>query len=237
MNASRLDSHDALSRRAPSTLRNQHRPRLTTVPVPPRPTGRVKQALRRLLRAFEYVCWTVGVVGIAWCVISYLGIMRFQDAQANRLESLRQMSLQPGASKPGDPIGKISIPRVGLSAIVAEGIDDATLKHAVGHLPGTPIPNQPGTVVLAGHRDTFFRGLAHVRPDDLIALDTPRAEYRYKVVHTQVADPRQVELLESSPQSDLTLVTCFPFHYVGPAPKRFVVQASRCAPSSACRQN
>jgi sortase A len=199
-------------------------------------TRGVKKGVLRLLRAVEYVCWTAGVLGIAWCVVSYLGMVRFQDQEATRLESLHQSNVEPPAPQPGDPLAKILIPRIGVSAVVAEGIDDGTLRKAVGHLPGTPVPDQSGTVVLAGHRDTFFRGLAHVRNDDLIVLDTPRAEYRYKVVHTQVADPHQIELLQSSPQSDLTLVTCFPFHYMGPAPKRFVVQALRCAPATACLQ-
>jgi sortase A len=131
-----------------------------------------------------------------------------------------------GPLQPGDPFGRISIPRIGLSAMVAEGDDDDTLRHAVGHIPGTAAPWGAGNVALAGHRDTFFRGLARVRLDDVIVLETLRGTFRYRVERITVVGPQQIELLQPS-SSDLTLVTCFPFHYVGPAPQRYIVQALR----------
>jgi sortase A len=132
------------------------------------------------------------------------------------------------ALQPGDPFGRISIPRIGLSAMIAEGDDAATLRHAVGHIPGTAAPWDTGNVALAGHRDTFFRDLKRVRLDDMIVLETLRGTYRYRVEHISIVGPEQIDLLQPT-KSDLTLVTCFPFHYVGPAPQRYVVQASRLA--------
>lgn len=181
----------------------------------------------RLLRCIEYACWLAGVLAIASVALESWSSVTFQAQQARRLEVLRQDRAEGSLAQLGDPFGKISIPRVGLSAIIAEGVDERTLRHAVGHFPQSSTPEGAGTVVLAGHRETFFRGLAHVRLHDLVKLETPHGKYQYEVVRTEVVGPQHVELVESSPQSDLTLVTCFPFRYVGRAPQRFIVQAVR----------
>src|SRR5207302_2599166 len=107
--------------------------------------------------------------------------------------------------QPGDSFGRVLIPRIGLSAMVAEGDDSRTLAHAVGHIPGTATPDNMGNVGLAGHRDTFFRELGRVRLKDLIELETPLGKYEYEVVRVSVVDPDQVEVLDSSNQSQLTL--------------------------------
>jgi sortase A len=171
-------------------------------------------------------------LALGWFVLAHLSTWRFQQSQAARLETLQRETLRKEPNKiiplrPGHPFGKISIPRIGLSAMIAEGVDDATLRHAVGHFPRSATPDRAGTVALAGHRDTFFRGLARVRLNDLIELETPSGKYQYQVIRTAVVGPEHVELVQRSSESDLTLVTCFPFYYVGPAPQRFVVQALR----------
>ncbi len=140
---------------------------------------------------------------------------------------MQQHPAQQVALREGDLFGKISIPRIGLSAIIAEGIDDRTLRHAVGHFPESSSPERPGTVALAGHRDTFFRALARIRVNDLVTLETSHGKYEYQVVHTAAVSPQHVELVQNSSESDLTLVTCFPFRYIGRAPQRFIVQAIR----------
>ena|ERR1700730_1219525 len=180
------------------------------------------------LRRLEHVFWFAGALAAGWFVLASLGILSFQVTQAHRLEKLESSSASApvAALQRGDLLGRISIPRIGLSAIVAEGDDDATLRHAVGHIPGTATPWSTGNVALAGHRDTFFRGLRRVRLDDIIVLQTLRGTYRYRVEHISIVGPEQIDLLQPS-ESDLTLVTCFPFHYVGPAPQRYVVQGSR----------
>jgi sortase A len=181
----------------------------------------------RLLRGIEYACWSAGLLAITWVALASWSSVRYQTQQAKRLENLRQNPAEKKLVRSGDPFGEISIPRLGLSAIIAEGVDESTLRHAVGHFPESSTPEAAGTVVLAGHRETFFRGLSHVRLHDLVKLETPHGKYQYEVVRTAVVGPQHVELVESSPQSDLTLVTCFPFRYIGPAPQRFVVQAVR----------
>ena len=127
----------------------------------------------------------------------------------------------------GVVVGRIELERIGLNAMIREGVDNKTLRRAVGHIPGTALPGLPGNVVIAGHRDTFFRGLQHVRPDDEITLTTLQGAFRYRVGSTLVVEARDVWVLEDTGGAILTLVTCYRFNYVGPAPRRFIVRAHR----------
>jgi sortase A len=127
----------------------------------------------------------------------------------------------------GSPLGRIEISTIGLTAMIMEGTDRKTLRGAVGHIPGTPLPGQRGNVAIAGHRDTFFRGLRNIHKDDEITLTTLDGSYRYQVDFTEVVEPEDTEVLDDSVQPTLTLVTCYPFYFVGPAPKRFIVRAHR----------
>lgn len=128
---------------------------------------------------------------------------------------------------PGDPdlIGRLEAPRLGLRAIVAPGIDGRTLRHAVGHVPGTALPGEPGNVALAGHRDRAFRRLRDVREGDQLRLVTPTGTYEYVVEGSEVVSPDRSDLLGPTSRPMLTLITCYPFFMVGPAPDRFVVRA------------
>lgn len=132
-----------------------------------------------------------------------------------------------GPFKPatGGTLGRIEIPRLRITAIVAEGSDAKTLKRAVGHIPSTALPGNPGNCALAGHRDTFLRGLGGVRVSDLIRIVTLAGTYTYQVEWSVVVEPRRVDVLDSTATRSLTLVTCYPFVYVGHAPRRFVVRA------------
>jgi len=130
-------------------------------------------------------------------------------------------------------VGRIEIPRLGLDAVVAEGVDRGTLRRAVGHLPGTALPGAPGRTVLAGHRDTFFRPLEAVRAGDRLRMTTLEGRFDYEVDEVLVVEPDRVDLVAPSAAPTLTLVTCYPFHYIGPAPRRFIVNARLSAtPSS-----
>ncbi|MCU1338575.1 MAG: sortase family protein [Bryobacterales bacterium] len=135
--------------------------------------------------------------------------------------------LLPATIGPDGLIGRIEILRLGVSVIVVEGTAHRTFRRAAGHIAGTALPGQPGNVGIAGHRDTFFRPLRNIQADDLITLTTPRGEYRYRVVSTKVVNPSDVAVLDSDENEILTLVTCYPFYYVGSAPKRFIVRAAR----------
>jgi sortase A len=127
----------------------------------------------------------------------------------------------------GSSLGQIEISSIGLTAMIEEGDSRKTLRRAVGHLPGTALPGQPGNVVLAGHRDTFFRPLRNVHKGDEITLTTLDGSYSYRVDFTEVVGPQDTEVLDHSDDAILTLVTCYPFYFVGPAPKRFIVRARR----------
>ena len=150
---------------------------------------------------------------------------------------LKRPELTPREGKPPAPtevIGRLEIPNLHLTAMVREGADSRTLRRAVGHIPGTALPGGQGNVGLAGHRDTFFRELRHIHVNDLIEVQTEGASYRYSVETTQIVGPRDVHVLASSSRASLTLVTCYPFYYVGSAPKRFIVRAGlvSAAPAS-----
>jgi len=133
------------------------------------------------------------------------------------------------APAPASVIGRLQIPRLNVTAMVREGADEGTLRNAVGHIPGTALPGRIGNVALAGHRDTFFRGLRNIRKNDVIDLQTEGGTYRYIVESTKIVSPRDVSVLKASASDSLTLVTCYPFYYVGSAPKRFIVRAEQVA--------
>lgn len=155
------------------------------------------------------------------------------NAQDSRAFQAAGASLLEADSSGGviDPsiLGRIEIERLGITAIVAEGWDEATLKRAVGHITPTARPGAPGNCALAGHRDTFLRGLGGVRTDDVIRFVTPESTYTYRVEWTDVVEPRQVDVLDATDDRSLTLLTCYPFSYIGHAPQRFVVRASQVA--------
>jgi sortase A len=128
--------------------------------------------------------------------------------------------------RPSEIVGRLEIPRLNLSAMVREGASERTLSRAVGHIPGTALPGVQGNVALAGHRDTFFRALRNIVKDDLIEIQTEQGTYGYRVDSTRIVGPRDVSVLNASGGETLTLVTCYPFYYVGSAPKRFIVRAT-----------
>lgn len=173
---------------------------------------------------------------IGFIVIAGSGVALFWSDELQRLymPSLPSIERQSGAdstNRPeaelGKPIGSIEIPRLGLSSVVLEGDDAAALLLGVGHLSDTPLPWHDGNTVLAAHRDTFFRPLAHIRKGDVIRFSTADAALEYVVKELKVVEPTAVEVLEPTSAATLTLITCFPFDYIGPAPQRFIVRAER----------
>ena len=127
----------------------------------------------------------------------------------------------------GSTIGRIEISRIGVDAIVVEGTNGRALRRAVGHVAGTSLPGGLGNVAIAGHRDTFFRPLKDVHLNDEILLTTPGGLYHYRVDSIRIVAADDAESLKDSTDATLTLVTCYPFYFVGPAPKRFIVHAHR----------
>jgi sortase A len=130
----------------------------------------------------------------------------------------------------GEPMGRMEIKRIGLSAVVLYGDDTKTLRRGVGHVIGTALPGMDGNMALSAHRDTYFRPLRNIRKKDRVMLKTPQRTYEYEVESTMVVKPTQVEVLDPTTEPTLTLITCHPFNYVGSAPNRFIVRARRVSP-------
>lgn len=140
--------------------------------------------------------------------------------------------LQPAKPIAGSVLGWIEIPRLNLSTVVLEGYDEPQLRLGAGHVPGTAEPGEPGNVVIAAHRDSFFRALRDVSKGDRVVLTTPTASFVYQVETTQVTGPRDVSVIKPRGGAELTLVTCYPFTFIGSAPDRFIVRARKLdAPS------
>jgi sortase A len=131
----------------------------------------------------------------------------------------------------GDLLGRLEIPRLRLAAIVREGVDDDTLRSAVGHIPSTALPGEAGNFSIAAHRDTLFRALKNIRQDDRVTFQSENHTFTYEVVSTRIVKPTDVSVLkpepdlENTPQKTLTMITCYPFYFVGSAPERFIVKA------------
>ncbi len=183
----------------------------------------------------ERALLVVGAVALGY--YAYVNVESFlyqrqEDQELDRIlrsaptEGLTASAAVVAAPMIGAAIGRIEIPRLGVSAVVIAGSDARTLSHAVGHISGTALPGAPGNVGLAGHRDTFFRRLQHVSVDDEVVMTTSHGVFRYRVSSTRVVQPTDVWVLDPTSSATLTLVTCYPFTYVGSAPQRFIVSAT-----------
>jgi sortase A len=175
-----------------------------------------------------------GLLAVSYVTFIFAAQVLHQAEQGGSFERALAHATEPSSkvvqtTKPpiGSLIGKILIPRLGMTAVVDEGIDSQTLNLSVGHIPSTALPGQPGNVGIAGHRDTFFRPLRKIQRNDIITLTTLGGDYRYRVVSIKVVSPNDVAVLDSDGTEILTLVTCYPFYFVGSAPERFVVRAER----------
>lgn len=201
--------------------------------------------MRALLKLIERLFLTAGLLALLWCAYvltdAYLAQRNAREAldserpQAN--SAAPSTSGSPSTTVPspapraapriGAPLAELSIPRVGLSAIVLHGSDEHTLRRGVGHIENTPLPGEAGNVALAGHRDSFFRPLKNVQVGDDIVLATPEDRVHYRVSSTSVVSSREVSVIAPTKNATLTLVTCYPFWFIGQAPDRFVVRATR----------
>lgn len=215
--------------------------------------------LWRAARGAAYVLLAAGLFAMAYVAYVVIDAYAFQARERSRFERERAVGVEvrtdPGAETlPSPPaetaitpfdgvraraaaptgqgvIGDIQIARIGLSAMVIEGDSRATLRRGVGHLADTALPGEAGNVVLAGHRDTFFRPLDRVRIGDVITLRTQGGDFQYQVDSTSVVPLSRVEVLQPTAERTLTLITCYPFAFVGPAPDRFIVRARETAAS------
>jgi sortase A len=207
---------------------------------------------RSRVQVLEWVLALSGLVCLGWYDITTYRAIQYQRQQARELEramerarvesrsskspaentatALENPTIErpipsPKGKRDHQLIGRLEIPRVQLSVMVVDGDDAATLKVAAGHLPDTPLPWEFGNSAVAGHRDSFFRPLSQVKMNDRLRLVTPYGEFHYVVSNMRVVKANDLSVLAQTGRSSLTLVTCYPFSYVGRAPKRFVVRA------------
>jgi sortase A len=214
----------------------------------------------RVWLVVERIALTFGVVALAiWSLVNLAGVAgsrqdlaRFEAQRAaaqqqdlpavpapdlsqwdvERVRAWRAVLLQPAAP----PLAILRIPKIKLEVAVLPGTDDFVLNRAVGHIEDTALPGADGNSGIAGHRDGFFRGLKDIASGDAIELETLRGRQTYRVERIWVVNPEDVSVLDSTPTRSLTLVTCYPFFHIVPAPQRYIVRAVTAdASSSATR--
>ena len=203
---------------------------------------------RRVLLLAEGATWFLGVVGlVVW------GTYHHWAAASARLDVARFVTHQDVASRAGTPdqslwsperireyrasmtersdgpLAVIRIPNLDIEAAVLPDSSDWALNRGVGWIEGTALPGQPGNVGIAGHRDGFFRGLKDVAQGDPIQLELPGRVEQYRVASVTIVKPEDVSVLDPTPEPSITLVTCYPFYFIGSAPERFIVKATRVA--------
>lgn len=192
------------------------------------------------LRYVERALIVVSIFALGW----YAGVRTmatvYQASAKHQLEQMRGRSGNDAASlglsrllsRPQwglasqSLVGKLEVPRLRLSVMIREGTEPATLRRAVGHIPGTALPGEDGNAAVTGHRDTFFRSLKDAEKGDRIIVTTPNGEFDYVVRETRIVAPTDVWVLDPTPQPTLTLLTCYPFYYVSSAPDRYIVRAT-----------
>ncbi len=195
-----------------------------------------RRSLAWSLRWAQRSLTAVAVLTLGYCAFVMADTWMFQR-QANKellqagvpsdTTNVHEEPIAPQAAAIKGLIGRIEVARLGLSVVVMEGTSAHTLRRAAGHIEGTALPGEPGNTGISGHRDTLFRPLKDIHQDDTIVVTTPTGEFRYRVVSTKVVSPENTSVLDSDGTDILTLVTCYPFYFVGPAPDRFVVRAER----------
>jgi len=204
----------------------------------------------RLLRALERSSLVGGICLLAWPVFVVADSAYVQWSGTRQLERAAQVAAvarsgraapdtqretivvrKPGSEPattvpPGSVLGRIDVPRLGLSYVLLEGTDSRTLDKSVGHVEGTAAVGSAGNVSVAGHRDTHFRKLEWIhRDDDIVLTDGKGSRYGYRVEWIRLFTPADIQVLDASHGPAVTLITCFPFEYVGSAPLRLIVRA------------
>ena len=196
----------------------------------------------KLLRSVERVMWGTAAILLCFCAYSYTRAAVHQSHQRAQLSSAQSGSISKSASAAGftwntaaadqlweetAPLGILEIPRLNISAVAEEGANTNTLDLSVGHIAKSAYPGQIGNAAFAAHRDTYFRNLETIQLGDKVTFKSLDHNYNYQVASIKIVDGNDTSVLADTPQSTVTLITCYPFRYIGTAPKRFVVTATQ----------
>ena len=181
----------------------------------------------QVLAHAERLLWAAGALSLGYCLVVGVQVRGSQNIAAGIGKQQQAVDgvARDDVSVANGVIGRIEIPALALSAPITSDYDVNSLRLGVGHIPGTAVPGGLGTVGLAGHRDSFFRPLRRITPKMEIRLVDKNGAYHYVVDSTEIVRPDKVEVLDIVARPELTLITCFPFDYVGAAPRRFIVHA------------
>jgi sortase A len=199
---------------------------MTPLPQPTSAKERVPSRTTHLIGGAFYFFIAIGALALGYAGLFSADAHLFQVAETRELDRPKpSVSQNPRPLADGELLGEIQVPRLGLDAIVVQGDSPRNLRRAVAHLANSALPGEQGNVALAGHRDTFFRPLRDIQVGDQILFKTHERRFEYVVQSIEIVGPREIRVLDPSTEHDLTLLTCYPFHYVGPAPKRFIVHA------------
>jgi len=192
-----------------------------------RATTRPKRKSATIFRVTSYFFLAFGLLAVGYSVYVVVDARAYQTYEQAKFESKFENEKRepPPLLVEGGVIGEVQVPRLRLKAIVVQGDSHTILRRAVGHIPETALPGEQGNVALAGHRDTFFRPLRNIQLGDTITLKTPDRDFQYVVESTAIVAASEVGVLAASSGRTLTLITCFPFDYLGAAPNRFIVRA------------
>jgi sortase A len=186
---------------------------------------RTARPTRRAFHVVSHVMFALGILALGYAGFAFADSHIYQAVEIRKFEHASAVP-KTHVLADGDVLGEIQIPRLQLNAVVVQGDSNRDLRRAVGHLSESALPGEQGNIVLAGHRDTFFRPLRNIRVGDDILLRTESSSFAYRVESFAVVAPSNVQALAPSTGHELTLVTCFPFYYVGPAPRRLIVRAA-----------
>ncbi len=176
-------------------------------------------------RALSLCLMAVGFVLLAYVGVQYWGMYRSQQKLEAQWERQAASANVPGVPRinADDLLTRVVIPKIDLDSIVVEGVSRKMLSEGPGHIKGTAAPGEPGNAVISAHRDTFFRHIYELNKGDEILVKRGGKIFHYQVTGKKIVMPDDVAVLKQTTDPQLTLITCYPTYYIGPAPKRLVV--------------
>ena len=178
----------------------------------------------RTLNILEWLLWAA-CLGCVALIASAAAEAHVARMDAKKIVAAPARSAVVAPAPENHVIGRLDIADVSLSVPVVDNFDPDSLTRGVGHIPGTANPGGLGNLGLAGHRDTFFRPLRNVKIGMNIDISTAAGRFRYAIDSTEIVTPEEVRVLDIGPRPEMTLITCYPFNFVGAAPRRFIVHA------------